>query len=81
GLVVTIWAYFLQGNVLVALAVGLSLVAISTLASVTGALLPLLFQRLKLDPALMSSPFITTVVDVAGVLIYFQIARLILGLA
>ncbi|MEW5866973.1 MAG: magnesium transporter [Bacillota bacterium] len=81
GLVVTIWAYFLQGSILVALVVGLSLVAISTLASVTGALLPLLFQRFKLDPALMSSPFITTVVDVAGVLIYFQVARFILGLA
>jgi magnesium transporter len=55
-------------------------VAISILASVAGSALPFLFRALKLDPALMSAPFITTAVDVLGVLIYFNLARLILRL-
>ncbi len=63
-----------------AISVGVSLVAISVLASVSGSALPFLFRFLRLDPALMSAPFITTAVDVAGVLIYFNLARLILGL-
>lgn len=81
GTVATIWAYWLlEGDIAVALAVGISLIAISLLASVAGSGLPFLFSRLGLDPALMSAPFITTAVDVLGVLIYFNIARLILGL-
>ncbi len=81
GSVATVWAYWLlEGNIAVALAVGISLIAISLLASVAGSGLPFLFRSLGLDPALMSAPFITTAVDVLGVLIYFKIARLILGL-
>ena len=80
GIAVTVWAYFLQGNWEVALAVGLSLVAISVLASFAGSALPFLFKALKFDPALMSAPFITTAVDVLGVLIYLNLARVILGI-
>lgn len=80
GSIATVWAYFLQGNLAVAISVGVSLVAISLLASVSGSALPFLFRFLRLDPALMSAPFITTAVDVAGVLIYFNLARLILRL-
>ena len=80
AVVVTVWAYFLQGSLGVAIAVGISLFAISILASFSGAALPFLFQSLKLDPALMSAPFITTAVDVLGVLIYLWVARLILQL-
>lgn len=78
GIVVFVWAYILQGNLVVAIAVGVSLVAISILASLAGAALPFLFQTVGLDPALMSAPFITTAVDVLGVLIYLNTARLIL---
>lgn len=80
GSIATLWAFWLQGNFQVAIAVGISLVAISILASVSGSALPFLFRALNLDPALMSAPFITTAVDVLGVLIYFNIARLVLGL-
>jgi len=84
GIVVTGWAYFLQGGaesaLSVAATVGISLVGISVLASSAGAALPFLFQSLGLDPALMSAPFITTVVDVLGVLIYLYLARYILGI-
>lgn len=80
GAIVTLWAYFLQGDWGVAIAVGISLFAISLIASIAGAGLPFLFRSLRLDPALMSAPFITTAVDVLGVLIYLNVARWILGL-
>ncbi len=80
GVVATGWAYGLQGNFFVALSVGVSLIAIAILASIAGSGLPFLFRSLGLDPALMSAPFITTAVDVLGVLIYFNIAKLVLGL-
>ncbi|MEL6816868.1 MAG: magnesium transporter, partial [Cyanobacteria bacterium J06598_3] len=84
GIVVTMWAYFLQGgepNALpVAITVGISLVGISVLASSAGAGLPFLFQSFGLDPALMSAPFITTIVDVLGVLIYLNLARQVLNI-
>jgi magnesium transporter len=79
--VITIgWAYALQRDLLVAIIVGVSLFGISILSSVSGAGLPFLFRSFGLDPALMAAPFITTIVDVLGVLIYFYTARLVLGL-
>jgi magnesium transporter len=78
GTAVTFWAYFLERNFGVALSVGLSLIAISVIASFAGSALPFVFKALKFDPALMSAPFITTAVDVLGVLIYLNIARVIL---
>jgi magnesium transporter len=74
------WAYALQRDLLVAISVGLSLFGISVLSSVSGAGLPFLFRSFGFDPALMANPFITTIVDVLGVLIYFSVARLILGI-
>ncbi|MFU8883876.1 MAG: magnesium transporter [Cyanobacteriota bacterium] len=78
ALVVLPWAW-MSGGPLVAGAVAVSLLAISILAATAGATLPLLFDRLKLDPALMSAPFITTIVDVAGVFIYLQTAGWLLA--
>ncbi|MBE9221406.1 magnesium transporter [Cyanobacterium stanieri LEGE 03274] len=82
GLITILWAYLLpqsQRNLTVAVTVGISLMAISILASIAGSGLPFLFKLLKLDPALMSGPFISTAVDVLGVLIYFSIAGYVLG--
>ncbi|MEK9513796.1 magnesium transporter, partial [Limnospira fusiformis PMC 851.14] len=80
GTLATIWAsvFIVPGQIAVAIAVGMSLLAISLLASVAGSALPFLFRSLKLDPTLMSAPFITTAVDVLGVLIYLNLARMIL---
>jgi len=78
ALVVLPWAWF-SGGPLVAGAVCTSLLAISTLAALAGSTLPLLFKRLNLDPALMSAPFITTIVDVAGVFIYLKTASQLLA--
>lgn len=62
-----------------AAAVGLALVACVTFGSVVGAVLPLIIKRLGFDPAVSSGPFIASLVDVAGIVIYLRIAILILG--
>jgi magnesium transporter len=80
GLAVILWAYFLEGSLELAITVGISLLAITVLAALSGSGLPFLFSTLGLDPALMSAPFITSIVDVLGVFIYLSVARTILSL-
>ena len=67
-------------GVLVAASVGLSLVAAVVIAMIIGCLLPILAKRLGFDPAVMASPFITTIVDAMSLLVYFRVASAILGL-
>jgi magnesium transporter len=76
--VVVPFAWWRGDGPLVGMAVGISLLAITTLAATAGAALPLLFNRMGLDPALMSAPFITTATDVAGVFIYLKTAEWLL---
>jgi magnesium transporter len=64
----------------VATIVSLTLLAVCTLATTVGSLLPLLARRLGFDPAVMSAPFITTLVDATGLLVYFFVAGIVLGL-
>jgi magnesium transporter len=59
------------------LTVGLAMIATVTLAKTLGAVLPILFKKVRLDPALMSAPFITSIVDVVTVVGYFLLADLI----
>jgi magnesium transporter len=59
---------------LVALTVGLALTAIVTFGSMTGSMLPFLLKRLGFDPAAASAPFVATLVDVTGLVIYFTVA-------
>ena len=73
-IVVIPFAWWQGEGLLIGLAVGISLLSITTLAATAGAMLPLLFDRMGLDPALMSSPFITTATDIAGVFIYLNTA-------
>lgn len=63
-----------------ALVVGLTLPAICTWASVVGGIVPLLAERVGIDPAVVSAPLITTVVDATGLTIYFLVAKALLGL-
>jgi magnesium transporter len=60
--------------------VAISLVAVVLVGTVVGAMLPLLFQRLGFDPAVASSPFVASLVDVTGLVIYFNVARQLLTL-
>ncbi len=64
----------------IAMVVSLTLLAVCTLAAFVGSLLPLFARRVGVDPAVMSAPFITTLVDATGLVVYFLIARAILGL-
>lgn len=63
---------------LVAATVGAALVGIVTFGSFTGSMLPFALQRLGFDPASASAPFVATLVDVTGLVIYFGIAAVIL---
>ncbi|PSK97564.1 magnesium transporter [Haloactinopolyspora alba] len=64
----------------IALVVAISLVAICTWATTVGATMPLLAKRLRIDPAVVSAPMVTTLVDATGLIIYFVTAQLVLGL-
>jgi magnesium transporter len=64
----------------IGLVVSLTLLAVCTLAAFVGALLPLVARRVGVDPAVMSAPFITTLVDATGLVVYFLIARTVLRL-
>ncbi len=64
----------------VALVICLTLVCTVFCAKVVGSMLPLLAEKIGLDPAVMASPFISTIVDVLSLLIYFTFATLILGI-
>jgi len=63
---------------LVALTVGVSLVGVVTWGTITGSLLPFVFRRLGFDPASASAPFVATLVDVSGLVIYFSVAGVLL---
>ncbi|MBV2145004.1 magnesium transporter [Falsochrobactrum sp. TDYN1] len=65
--------------ILIAATVGMALVCIVTFGSVTGSMLPFILQRLGFDPASASAPFVATLVDVTGLVIYFSVALLILS--
>ena len=64
--------------VLVALSVGTALVGIVLWGAIAGSMLPFLLRRLGLDPATASAPFVATLVDVTGLMIYFTVASVIL---
>ena len=67
-------------NLQLACTVGLSITTTVILSKSIGCLLPLLAKKLKLDPAIMAAPLITTIVDILSVLVYFNIATAIMGL-
>ena len=74
----------LMGNTsispLIALAVCVTLAIVIIVAKLVGCTLPLLAKCLRLDPAVMASPFITTIVDAISLLVYFAIAKAMLGI-
>ncbi len=72
GIVATIW----QGDVIIGLVVGLAIVCTTTLSTALGFLVPLLINKLGIDPAVASEPVITTINDFTGMLIYFLFASL-----
>ncbi|KWX67424.1 magnesium transporter [Mycobacterium sp. NAZ190054] len=60
--------------------IGLTLVSLCTMAATVGGAMPLIARAIRVDPAVFSNPFISTFVDATGLLIYFMIARAVLGI-
>ncbi|WP_437636192.1 magnesium transporter [Sorangium sp. So ce854] len=67
-----------QHHLLIALTVAISLVGVVTWGTLSGALLPFVLRALRFDPASASAPFVATLVDVSGLVIYFSVAELLL---
>ena len=65
----------------VAVTVGLGVLLVVLIGNLAGTALPLLARALHIDPAIMSGPFITTVVDIVGLIVYFETAGAVLGLS
>ncbi len=68
-------------NLLVALVVSATLFIVIVVSKIVGCVLPMFAQRIHLDPALMASPMITTIVDAVALLVYFGIASQVFGIA
>ena len=68
-------------NPAIAFVVGCSLIGTIILSKLIGCTLPILAQKVKLDPAIMAAPLITTIVDACSVIIYFKIATMVFHLA
>lgn len=64
----------------IGLVIGLTLVSICTMAATVGGIMPMLANAVRADPAVFSTPFISTFADATGLIIYFSIAKAILGI-
>ncbi|MEZ4703705.1 MAG: magnesium transporter [Bdellovibrionota bacterium] len=78
GVVGWIFAYFWGSPFLVCFSVGVALIGVVISGCLIGAVLPMLLKKLGLDPAIMSSPLVASMVDVIGIVIYFSVATWLL---
>lgn len=80
AMILLVGSYFLLGiDFLTGITVTISLVSVLVIASFIGTFVPITLDKYGIDPALATGPFITTSNDICGILIYFSIAKLILG--
>src|SRR6185436_5826473 len=79
---ITLWSAFSDQYgahwMLVAITVSLTLIGIVLWGTLIGSILPLILRRLGFDPATSSAPFVATLVDVTGLVIYFSVALVVL---
>ena len=80
ALVVSLGAWFLESNAAYAVVVGGALFMAITLASLFGAMIPVVFDRFGIDPAVAAGPLVTTSNDITGILIYFGLASIFIEL-
>jgi len=74
------FTWFWKGHMLTALAISISLFVVIIVAGIIGTFIPLFLHKRNIDPAIATGPFITTSNDIFGILIYFWIAKMILGI-
>ncbi|MDO5780166.1 MAG: magnesium transporter [Clostridium sp.] len=72
--------FFTSADLMISLTVCASLFLTVVLAKIVGGVLPIISKKLKLDPAIMASPLITTIVDAFALIVYFGFAKLLLGI-
>lgn len=73
-------SYFWGYSMAISLTVAFTLMGVVIFGAVSGASLPFLFKRMNLDPAVVSSPFIATIVDLSGIFIFISIAKYMTGM-
>ena len=64
----------------VAISAGLAVISSMSVAALVGSLVPMLFERIKIDPAVATGPFVTTAIDIISVFCYFEIATTLIGI-
>lgn len=74
SIVIGILSYFLYSNLILSLIIGTSLLATLSVSTVIGAVVPSIFDKVGIDPAVASGPFITTINDTCALVIYFSLA-------
>ncbi|MDX9942210.1 MAG: magnesium transporter [Bacteroidales bacterium] len=77
--ILMVYSYFFAPSLALGLTVSVALMTVIIFASVFGSFVPLVLEKMKIDPALATGPFITTSNDIIGLFIYFMIGRLMYG--
>ena len=80
GTLIALVAHFQYNMASVAVSVGLSVICSMCIAALIGSLVPMLFARANIDPAVATGPFVTTAIDIVSVYLYFKIATTLLGI-
>ncbi len=78
SVILSIWSFYWKGEMMLSFVIGISVLFIAVWANLVGSLLPIVLRKLRLDPAIVSSPMISTIMDASGLFIYFSIAMLLL---
>jgi magnesium transporter len=79
GLLMSVIALIWQGNIYLGLVVGISMLITISFATLIGTLVPIVLNKLNIDPAITAGPFVTTIKDFTGLLIYFLVASAFLS--
>jgi magnesium transporter len=80
GSLIGIVAQFQYSAQMVAISVGLAVISSMSIAALVGSLVPMIFARINIDPAVATGPFVTTAIDIIAVFLYFQIATILIGI-
>ncbi len=79
AILIILYGFFQIENQIITLVIAMSLMIVITIAALIGTFIPILLDKRGIDPALATGPFITTSNDIFGILIYFMIAKMMLG--